>query len=226
MNASMELKRCILIYEDSDAAMCTVNRIVSRNGTETIGPGVPMSRIGLNELVRKMAGLTTRRKLLTDRMLYCDGLRMAWWAPECRRPIYFKTRCASFTRAISGTTVVWPALLFIADSGRLAVLALRENSKPVASTPVHTAPFFNLSAGGDMCAGNVRLPSTISGDDIDEWERSFYATEFTHTNTNKLTSHPRGHAGLWAALSRRQLQQFPTRFLLPAKLTVEEAINR
>ena len=228
MNGSLELTKCVLIYEHGPQAICTVNPVRMAKGYPTIGPGVTLSRVGLDSLVRKLSGAPLKRQLLPERVLFVDGARMAWWSPACVRPIYFRTRCQSFTKAVSGKRVAYPPLMFVADPGRLSVWALRENAKPAADTQLCVAPFYNIYSNGAMCGGNARQPDVISTADLEDWERAFYSTEFTHTNAGavKITAHPYGHAGLWYSIASRGLREFPVRTLVSAKKTVLEAINQ
>jgi hypothetical protein len=64
--------------------------------------------------------------------------------------------------------------------------------------------------------GSMRVPEEVSARTIAAWEAAYFATEFTHPiGAVRLTTHPRGFLGLWAALARRK--HFPVRFLADSK---------
>lgn len=57
-----------------------------------------------------------------------------------------------------------------------------------------------------------------------EWEEGFFNSRFTHpSGMGKLTSHPGGFIGVWRELAGRQ--QFPSRYLLPARQTLQQFIG-
>ena len=225
MTATFELTKALLIYEDPQTAICTVNPVKMIDGKPIIGAGRPLSRSGLSTLVHKLSGVKQRREISDTRVLYADPSRMAWWSPAKRCPIYFKTVSKGFNRWLNAKVVSHPALMFVADPEKLCVYALKENVRPDSETPLYRAPYFNIYEAGNMCSGNIRMPSTISVLDIVIWEDAFYRTEFTHSNRSILTSHRNGHAGYWVEALRTLPEQM-AKHLIPLNMTAAEALNR
>lgn len=238
----LELRRTLCLYEGDGEALATVHPVRTQGGRKTLGPGQLLTRETLDEAVRKLAGLPQRREIIPERVLCADAGRLVWWSPQARRPIWFATQDAKFNRALNGRSVLQPALLFVAEPGRLAVLALATSERPTAETPVYRAPYFNLyhseaKLPGSMCRGNAPYPLGLFIADLDVWEKCFYQTQFTHDcyGRQPLTLHPGGHNGLWRALAkpragaewiRGQGQRFPVRWLAPLELTLAQVVNR
>jgi len=60
---------------------------------------------------------------------------------------------------------------------------------------------------------------------IEQWEQSFFASEFTHAaGGGRRTRYPGGTLALWQSVMGRDI--FPTRYLAPAEQTVEEWVTR
>jgi PRTRC genetic system protein B len=237
MEETLKLSDVICIYSDRDTALCTMNPVLDAGGMPTIGPGRPLSRVAISKLVQKLSGAKQIRTVIPERVVFVDSVRMAWWSPYQVRPIYFKTRCKTLNRVLGGALVLHPALLFVADPGRLSVFALAKNERPNAAAKLFRAPYYNVYDGGNMCAGNIQLPLTTSVDDINVWEDGFFNTEFTHTNIGRsgLTNHPRSHAGFWCRMARLAkldlaylgcFSHAASKYLVPLRLTLLEAINR
>jgi PRTRC genetic system protein B len=81
------------------------------------------------------------------------------------------------------------------------------------------APYWNTNPAGGVCLGSMRTPRSAGLDSLEQWVEGFFRSEFTHSNTTKLTNHPEGHLGLWRDLAGRD--HFPHEWLVPAG-TLEE----
>lgn len=256
--STLKLSKAILCYSDGQTNMATVNDIVTTDDNKkVIGAGAPLNRAELTNMLGKLQGRTGARQIIPENVLSVDGGRMAWWTPASVRPIWFSfahmANRDSVNAAISGKDFPHPALLFVADPGQLYIYALADNDRPAANTPVYVAPYYNLYGNwdskkkkfdgrlGHMCAGNVRLPDSISIGDIPAWEMGFFNTTFTHSNIAKslLCQHPGGYVRMvWELMSQysrfvtkhgkdKYMQcQFPNEYLTSTGLTVAEVINR
>jgi hypothetical protein len=60
----------------------------------------------------------------------------------------------------------------------------------------------------------MRTPRSAGLDSLEQWVEGFFGSEFTHSNTTKLTNHPEGHQGLWRDLAGRD--HFPHEWLVSA----------
>jgi PRTRC genetic system protein B len=229
---SLNLVKAILLYSSvNDDFLATVHDIE----TGQLLPGTPIDRDDLSTVVAKLSGQAQAgRSILPVRVLYSDAALLMWWCPASRRPIYFKSGKSELD-SLSGQEVAHPPLVFLARSQSLFVWALQENERPVASTKLYVAPYFNIYEGGGMCSGNVRLPESLTPTEanLEAWGEAFFGTNFTHSNLGggKLTAFPGGHNALWEKMALECEQskhwQFPCEAaLVPTKLTVEAALAK
>lgn len=196
-------------------------------GAPVVLDGRCLERSELETLLRDLSGQPDRRELMPDNVLCYDGGRMAWWAPSCRRTIYFSTADKKFNADVNGKRVLHPPLLFVAEPSKLSVFALNADRRPTAKAKIFIAPYCNLYERGNMCRGNIELPGGLSIRDISLWEKVFYDTQFTHSNLSmRQSKHPGGHNALWRELSRRCVKEFPYQYLMPTKRTLIEVINQ
>lgn len=223
-----ELHQAILLYRENGQSTCaaTVHDIRNRKNQLVIEPGQPISLPGLEELARSL-GKQLENCLLPERVLSISMSQMAWWIPAGRRRIWFRPeeriKDAARLKKLNGKFVQHPALLFIAGRG-LTVLALDKDERPAAGSPVYRAPYFNLSPQGLMCAGSAKLPNTLGVSVLDQFEKGFFNSAFSHSNWGHLlTRHPNGHAGLWEEMATRK-SRFPIRYLVKTEVTVGRAI--
>jgi PRTRC genetic system protein B len=225
----------LVVYDGgSGRQAATVHDVIRENGGEPItGPGRPLGREALNDLVKGLAGKTAAaRRIVPAHVLVTDADCLVWWRPSVRRPIFFNTSDKEFNEAVNAQPVLHPALLFVAREN-LSVWALAENRRPEATTPVLRAPYCNLYEGGNMCSGAVRLPGSCAISTIEAWESAFYDTTFTHSNLHgsPLTSHPGGDRGLWRdmlgvqPLGEDGVERFPIEHLVAIGKTVEGVVK-
>ena len=232
----LELTRALLVYESATSgSMATLHEVLTPEGGEAfLLPGQCLTAEALEMTLRKISGQAARREILPERVLCADGALMAWWVPSAGRPIFFATADKAFNARFVGSLVLHPPLVMVAEAGRLSVFALNHSSRPDAGAALYRAPYFNLYDGGQMCAGNARLPESPVPGEIALWEKAFFETNFTHANLQKekLTTHEGGHNGYW--LPRRS--PFTAEkdcfrgdcgdYLVPLNMTLEEVVNR
>jgi PRTRC genetic system protein B len=116
-------------------------------------------------------------------------------------------------------------LVFKISGHELFVRALGTDARPLATTSLKTAPYWNTDGQGLVCQGNMRVPDDVSVDSIAGWEDAYFSSEFTHASgAVRLTSHPGGFFSLWSSLAD-SAQRFPTQFLTDAKQTLREFIE-
>jgi PRTRC genetic system protein B len=197
------------------------------------GPGELLTRENLSAIHAALSGGKIDRSILPECVLSIDQSLLCWFRPAQHKPIFFATQKKGFDAKMSGKTALHPPLVFAARPGRLSVWSLGSSWRPTADSALYQAPYFNVYADGSMCAGTSPIPKTAELNDIDGFEAALYGSAFTHTNmgNKEITSHPKGHAGLWDELVHTHHRVFPFHFLLPAKssgnpLTLGEAIAR
>jgi PRTRC genetic system protein B len=116
-----------------------------------------------------------------------------------------------------------PPLVFKICQHELFVRALELDVRPNANTPLKTAPYWNTEGStGLVCAGTMRIPQEVTANSITEWETAFFSSSFTHpSGAVRLTTHPKGFAGLWLSLADREAR-FPTELLTDARQTLRQ----
>jgi PRTRC genetic system protein B len=81
---------------------------------------------------------------------------------------------------LNGMQFSQPPLVWRVRHGGLSIRALAENKRPNVETRLAVAPFWNLSDNGSVCIGSMRCPESSSVASIEEWEKGFYESAFTH----------------------------------------------
>lgn len=233
---TLTLTKAVLLYESDAAAFATVHQVQfpdkGKPGAPILGPGVCLTRDSLDEMILKMSGISRRRGILPPHTLCFDGGRMAWYVPPAKRPIFFKTGRKEFNEAMEGKLVWHPGLVFLARPKVLTVVAVAGNTVPTGDTEILRAPYYNLYDDGSMCAGNSRIPDTVQLSERQVWEDAFFETSFTHSNLSRsnglLTSHPKGHDGMWMDAAKRGVKAFDPEWLAPLSppITLEDLVNR
>jgi PRTRC genetic system protein B len=143
---------------------------------------------------------------------------IVWWTPARRRQMFYENSEGK-AGDLNGRIFPQPPLVWRVSNGELNIRALCENERPDATTKLAVAPFWNLSDDGRVCTGTMRRPDSASVAAIQDWERGFYESAFTHANVGRLTRHKGGFEGLWGGLVRKR-QRFPleTLIVLPQAL--------
>lgn len=222
-NRGLRLRAGLLIYHGPGGVAVMAHDVRCQEGDpqpEMIS-GFPLHRDQAQVLAHGILGHAPVRTLLPPAVLLADGFRLAWWTPARRRRIWFSAR---ELQHVSRQEVMHPALLWVADPGRLHLYALASDARPELETPVYQAPYLNTYADGWVCAGGVQWPPTVQPDTVAAWEQAMHDSEGTHCVASDLTLYPGGHDALWEAMLTAE--RFPADSLVPTKLTVLDAINR
>ena len=126
---------------------------------------------------------------------------------------------------LNGRVFPQPPLVWRVTNGDLTIRALIENKRPVASTKLAVAPYWNLSDDGRVCTGSMRRPDGATVSSIADWERGFYESAFTHANVGRLTRHPGGFEDLWLSLAATR-RSFPRESLIQLPQTLAQFVRR
>ena len=158
--------QAVVFYQNRRAALATLHPVATKeNEPPLLLEGTLLTREALRDLLVQVQGLPQKRVLLPENVLCCDSGRLVWWRPSGRGPIFFNTKEKAFNEAMRGKSVLHPALVFMAEAGRLHVWALADSIRPTSETPLFRAPYYNLYEGGNMCSGNVKMPEhAVPGD--------------------------------------------------------------
>ena len=221
---ALQLKAALLLYGGSKGiGFASVHEpLKDQLGAPYLDAGRPVTVEFLRTLAQQLAtGL--RAEILPPEVLVRTPERTVWWVPAAMRTMFFAVSCDGKT--LSGKPYPHPALVFSIDGYRqLAVRALLANERPGRNSQIAIAPYWNTSADGGVCLGSMVSPQSAGFDALASWVEGFFNSEFTHSNTSQLTSHPEGHLGLWRDLAGKDL--FPVEWLVPAGTLEKWACGR
>ncbi|MBX9599917.1 MAG: PRTRC system protein B [Bryobacteraceae bacterium] len=224
--SQFELRGAILLYSGGQASSGTFASWHDVDGddvgTPRLGPAVPLTTAFLRELSRGL-GAMTRPEVLPENVLVRTPETLVWWRPAQRRTMFF--RHDDELGAVSGRTFPQPPLLFRVTQRELWIRALADSVRPTASTALMVAPYYNVNTEGAVCQGTMHSPEEASVVAMEEWERSFFESEFTHIyGSGHFTRHPGGIAGLWSSLAGKG--SFATGQLSPAGESLAQFVER
>ena len=211
---ALQLKAALLLYGGSKGiGFASVHEpFKDQSGVPYLGEGRPVT-MGFLRTLAEQLGMGLRAEILPPEVLVRTPERTVWWVPAAMRTMFFAVTCDGKT--LSGKPYPHPALVFSIDGRRgLAVRALLANERPGRNSQIAIAPYWNTSSDGSVCLGSTPAPQSAGFDALASWVEGFFNSEFSHSNTAQLTSHPEGHLGLWRDLAGKDL--FPAEWLVPA----------
>jgi len=219
---TFDLRQAILLYAErsGNVSAATVHEVEVREGKPTLKEGRPVTLAGVEKLAESL-GRKIENCLLPEHILSISMSQMVWWCPAGRRRIWFRPEgkddeIKTGLKALNGKYVMHPPLIFSAGGYSLRVNALAENKRPLATSKVYVAPYYNVGLNGSMCKGNAVLPKIISPGLTDQYEAGFFNSAFSHSNYgHKLTRHKGNHLGLWQEMQTAKV--FPRNYLQPYK---------
>jgi len=222
---AMNLSQAILLYRGNGGqTFATVHAVGKKGGAPMILEGKPMTPAVAVRLAREISKKAARGGFIPPNLLYMDGETLAWWVPPARRHIAF--RAPELGAPELGETVPHPGLVFAVDGRRSwRVWAVLGDQRPDEKTPLYRAPYFNVSAEGVICTGNVTLPDGTTAEKIEAWNRAFFGSFFTHPNANgQLVTYRGGAYKFWRDMLDGKHCEFPERVLVAAKTTLATAL--
>jgi PRTRC genetic system protein B len=222
-NHRFELREALLIYGDRRRSFVTRHLVTLRkDGPPTLEPAQPLTLGFLESLVRSLGGSSTA-EILPENVLAKGDRMIVWWTAACRRQMFYENSEQKAT-GLNGRTFPQPPLVWRVDGDDLKIRALAENRRPAAATTLAVAPFWNLSDDGRVCTGTMRRPDSARAVSIQEWERAFYESSFTHANAGRLTRHTGGFEGLWSDLAGKRTP-FPVKTLIQLSQTLAQFVR-
>lgn len=200
------LQSAILLYRTAEEGLQSQSTAVHHPVRETdgvlrLGEGTPVTRSVLEALQQLLdqAPLT----YIPPMVVALGRGAIAWYEPATPRVMHFRTQGESAARRFDEVLVPQPPLVFVARDHALRVFALREDQRPVLSTPLAPAPYWNVYADGRVCTGTMRLPASFNPRDTAAWTASFFDSNFTHMNTGKRWSYGGTYAEMLDEAIRR-----------------------
>lgn len=204
--SQFELQGAILVYsggKTSSGVFASWHDVDGDDSdTPRLGPAMPLTTTFLRELSRGL-GATARPEVLPENVLVRTPESLVWWRPARRVKMFFRQDDELGT--VSGRIFPQPALVFRVTQRELWIRALAENARPSEPTALMVAPYYNVNTEGAVCQGSMRSPEDASVASMEQWERSFFESEFTHIyGSGHFTRHQGGIVGLWSSLAGRR----------------------
>lgn len=164
-------------------------------------------------------------EILPEHVLVRAADCVVWWAPAQERTMFFDLRGGDKAlKALNGKRFPHPAMVFKVTGHTLWVRALVKNERPIASTPVYMAPYWNCYANGTVCLGTMRIPQEKDPTAVYGWEESFYQSAFSHAAGNtRACRYPGGFLAMWSSLKGKKC--FPIDYLNPVKQTLKDFVE-
>ena len=194
--------------ENPVSVTVTSHPVSTHDDKITIGAGQNISMKEQSKMAALLIdSLDTELKIFPDTVLARSFDALVWYRPAARTEIRF----------IQGGDVIsfsvpTPNLIFKLKQGKLSVVSVEGNKKPVSSSKLYHAPFGNINEASSMCVGNNSLPDYPSLTVIEYIERFFFESEFTeHRNEFciKDVTDWVEHVSFWKGLKDKQT--FPKR---------------
>ncbi|WP_282109251.1 hypothetical protein [Shewanella algicola] len=119
-----------------------------------------------------------------ENILVKNNKTLVWHTPRQSRKLYL---------SIDSVTVTVPPLLYIyktpnrSGAPSLQVFALAANKRPKLTAKLYHAPLMNIYSDGRLCLGNIKLPTKVTSQTIEQVEKEFFYSRFTHPNHSHLT---------------------------------------
>jgi PRTRC genetic system protein B len=223
-NHRFELSEALLVYaENRNSTFITRHAVSLRtDGPPTLGPAQPLTVAFVESLVRSLGG-ETNAEVLPENVLARTERMLCWWSPTQLRQMFYENSEGK-AAALNGRVFPQPPLVWRVADGELKIRALMENKRPIASTQLAVAPFWNLSESGEVCTGSMRRPAGASVSSIPEWEKGFYESAFTHANIGRITRHAGGFERLWSSLAGKR-KHFPMDSLIVLPQTLAQFVR-
>lgn len=178
-------------------------------------------------LIDLMSGLghSAPAEILPEQVLARTENMVVWWRPARQARLFFTYRTGDpILKKLSGKLFPHPPLVFKAAGKHLWVRALQENERPIAETQMCIAPYWNCYDNAVVCTGSMRIPQEKSIAVIDQWDESFFRSEFTHAaGVRKHTRYQGGVLALWQSLEGRK--KFPQQYLIKTRQTLTEFVK-
>jgi len=224
-----ELAHAILLYKEQagQSVFASVHDINSNNkGLRTIAAGIPVSKIGLVEMMQSLLPEDyAPAELIEENILAKGNDHLVWWCKPQKRTVFF--RCKDIAESEVNAPANLPALVFMVTKTSWYVFAIKDDQRPSANTPLYVAPFLNVWKGGKICTGNVEMPKGSMRFKPASYEAAFFDSYSTHSNQwgkGALTKYRGGIFALWRALMKGR--KFPVNSLVDAGETLGQAFER
>lgn len=213
--SEIHLHKAILLYGSKDnphsstsVDYASLHAVTLRHGRPVIEAGESITRESLDSALRNLNG-PSPLDLLDEHILAFNGTTLVFWVPPQKRKVWFE--CGEPMGKRSGVTP-HPGLLFVVNS-QLFVYAIKGSRRPRADTEIFCGPYLNTYMGGDICMGNVKIPTPWPSN-APAIANAFFRSIFTHTNSGHVVNYEGGIFSLWTDLLDGKYSEFPETSLL------------
>lgn len=199
------------------------NVLLSNEESPRIGEGEVLTKQSQNKLIELLSKRSRQQTMnyLPECVLGQEEKSLCWYTRPAVRNMTFRT-----TQGENHTLLVpWPGLIFFANAREsLNVAAFLGNTRPTLETPLYHAPLMNIDGEGDMCFGNIPVPTNASIEKRYVWENALFDTRFTHTNHAETLHEKYSVDGevdngilyrFWCDLAKSKTSVFPASALNP-----------
>jgi len=190
-----------------------------------LGPGTTLDAITLKEALNALLGQTEGTRWIDERLLVEGPELLVWWEPAKKRRLFFQPDftgpVAERLKALSGTLLPQPPLIFVKRPYNLVVYALARNERPGPNARLYHPPYYN-TAKGLVCLGSTPLEADLDPSKLTAYTEAFFASAFTHPWSMK-TRFPGDHAAMWERA--RKIGRFAKKWLAPAGKTLGEVVK-
>ncbi|KXS55283.1 MAG: hypothetical protein AWU57_382 [Marinobacter sp. T13-3] len=196
-------------YDNGMGLSVTAHDIIHHNDRSTLGPG---RVFGINDQQQLLATLTEQvvaePEILDTNVLVSTQETLMWYRPAGKTLVN-----------MNGTDmrIPLPPLVFACHKGRLYIMAATGSGRPNADTALRECGLPNVNADGAWCDGGNKLPEQPRQSHIEDIERMFLESPFTHW----WNTHPEGAEDMTAwfeALAKKP--RYPMRSLNDANRTL------
>ena len=231
---NVRLKKAILIYGADGARhdsmlYATVHPVICSGGNSTpmIGAGRALDRGQLrNVCSRLVKSARVRSGILPEGVLSVGLDFVVWWQRPGLRTHFFDCRVSDGASVGKRSGVApAPGLVFVAKKKELWVYAVRGNERPTADTPLFHAPLMNVWKDGRVCTGSMQIPESSLAQAVADWERSFWDSNFSHPNHDKVVKYAGGIHKFSIDLLDGKFKRFPARVLRPMEKTLGSVVD-
>lgn len=226
-NPSYKAHAALLLYgaNAGQIDLVTVNPVVSGERGLVIKEGQPATKQGILEMLGELAErVRVAPRLLEENVLASSDDFLMWWEPAAKRRVAFN--CQELGKRAAETS--HPPLLFVVARNTWYVFALPENARPKGTTKLLKAPYFNVWAGGKICAGTTKIPSKEKRQSPAAWTEAFFSSAFTHPNQHgqdALVKYEHGCYAFWRDMLDQKFSTFPTEVLVPEEIAIASLLK-
>lgn len=223
---------------DDEISFAMVHQLQFVDGKTHAMPGRPLSQAAVKELSRQAQKLTRQApEILPAHVLLSHEQWLVWWRPAGRTDLSFDVSMSRGSKDASRLQGVClpmalPGLVFALRRGGgansysdICVYAVGADERPNPESVMYRAPLLNISDNGVVCWGQSLRPQSRTVNDIAEWERLFFSSQFTHYNGTSPVQSDEPYEWI-ADFCASGALVFPSEALKPMRTTLKQVVQK